>query len=287
MGVQSANCQTFAEFCVARRHRMFPSFVASLCRQVFGGHCSVRCLTILLLSLIGLQSIEMAFAGDCASLTPEQSEFGYKQLDNRCEGFYIPKLRGQLQVVSFTLGEALHVTWNENTRVTLTPIENQILPVHLRAVSLQRNLFYRMDAVLDGTKSLDWPIAHYLFPRNILPGQIGIYGWTGQEYDKVFTPVMVKVQGENSSDDRTPKLKVRTILDLTHFRWTLINSKGSVCHSSSEINTFQFFQGDMSAGKIIAIEIPDSSGNETPDCMEIQYRPNNKRWISEIIKIRL
>jgi hypothetical protein len=222
----------------------------------------------------------------CAALTPEQSELGYRQLGNRCEGFYLPRLSGQLQVVSFTPSGDLSFTWRETTRLTVTPLKTFDAALNIRAVSLEPNVFYRMDAVIPGTGSLNWPISPYLYRRPIRPAQLGVYGWTGSEDDKIFVPTVLREQDNAHPVVSMLTLKIRTVLPLTHFRWALVNPRRGVCHSQPGVDTFLYLPGPMGAGTIIPVDLPLPQSPAQERCLEIQYRPDGRRWESEILKIR-
>ena len=246
---------------------------------------TLKFLIVLLLS--SFYNLSFGQESNCASLIPEDSNFGYKQHSNRCEGFYNPQLSGNLQVVSFIMGGEVKFTWDEKTLLAVSRIDKSEFPINIRAVSLQRNVFYRMDAVLAGDDSLDWPIAPYIYHRNIKPDQLGVYGWSGEEYDKVSSPVIVKQKDGTVSHEQILILKICTVLDLTHFRWNLMHLSGPICGTDAAIDQFQTFEGDMTAGSIIEINFPDMDEDEGTFCLEIQYRPENKRWRSEILKIRM
>lgn len=174
--------------------------------------------SLLTLSLaLGLSTSTLVVRADdttCAALAPERSELGYRQLANRCEGFYLPQLSGTLRVVSFTVSDALAFTWNQGTVLRVTSVTPADQPLHLRAVSLRPNVFYRMDAVVTGHASLSWPISPYLYQRNIQPDQIGIYGWVGDEREKKFLPVVVTEEGTGRAATSTLTLKLQTVLGL-------------------------------------------------------------------------
>lgn len=247
---------------------------------------------LLCLFALGIQSQEspaqtVVSDSDCATLKPEQSALGYRRVRNRCEGFYLPSLSARLQVVSFITASGIEFTWAEDTQLTVAPVKATSGPLHVRAVSLQRNVFYRMDAVLEPAAALIWPIRPFVFPREIRPDQLGVYGWTGDEYDKTFVPVSVRDENSNDRPPGSLTLKIRTVLDLTHFRWALVEPANDVCHARPGVDAFRYYEGGMSAGAIIDLEIPGAIANTGDACLEIQYRPNNQRWMAEKIKIRI
>jgi hypothetical protein len=142
-----------------------------------------------------------------------------------------------------------------------------------------------MDSVIDINNSLNWPIGPYVYRRNIGPDQLGIYGWTGEEYDKVFSPVLVRQTDSHSAIENFGVLKIRTVLDLTHFRWSMFPPDESICHFEPELAKFQMFDGDMTAGSVIEIEVPYREERSQFRCLELQYRPDNRRWKSEILRL--
>ena len=247
---------------------------------------------LLSLFALGIQSLDspaqsVVSDSDCATLKPEQSALGYRRVRNRCEGFYLPSLSARLQVVSFIPGSRIEFSWAEDTQLIVTPVKATSEPLHVRAVSLQRNVFYRMDAVLEPGAALSWPIRPFVFPREIRPDQLGVYGWAGDEYDKTFLPVRVREENSNDQLPGSLRLKIRTVLDLTHFRWALVEPANDVCHAQPGVDAFRYYEGDMNAGAIIDLEIPGVIANTGDSCLEIQYRPNNQRWMAEKIKIRI
>ena len=222
----------------------------------------------------------------CAALTPERSELGYRRLANRCEGFYLPQLSGSLRVVSFTLNNALDFTWDRGTSLKVTAARPADHRLNLRAVSLRPDVFYRMDAAMHGSASLSWPISPYLYQRNIRPDQIGVYGWIGDERDKTFLPVVVAEEGGGRPDTSTLTIKLQTVLELTHFRWTLLDAARAVCQSRPGVDTFVDYRADMRANAIISLGLPAPQSVAAERCLEIQYRPSDRRWMSETFKLR-
>jgi hypothetical protein len=246
-------------------------------------------MSMLRLPLLLILSKCIIFIGysqdNCATITPEQSVFGYKRLTNRCEGFYNPRLSGSLQVVSFIKGGNVQFVWNEKAELVVHRADNLQSSIHIRAVSLPTNTFYQMDALLDKNHSLEWPVKPYIYPRGIKPDQLGVYGWSGNEDEKIFSPVSVIEKGSTAPNNQTVVMKIRTVLDLSNFRWNLARANGPMCEPA--VGTFQVFEGDMTAGTIIEIKIPQLAATEISLCLEIQYRPENKRWQSEILKIKM
>ena len=255
-----------------------------------GGGLAPTCvpgMTLRALLPIVLLAAPVASAEDCAPLSPEQSEYGYRQLEDRCEGFYRPKLRGFLQVVSFMTASSLaDVSWDQDTRLLVASADRSGPEANIRAVTLPRDVFYQMDATLEVGGVLEWPIAPFLLPRGVGPEQLGIYGWTGSEEEKTFVPVNVGALGPNEPSDQAVELMLRSEVNLTHFRWSLLQSTPPSCQATPGLDVFESVDSDLGAGSIISITLPQSGPAQTR-CLEIQYRPENRRWKSHMIRIRL
>ena len=225
--------------------------------------------------------------GNCFDLTPENSEFGYKQLPGRCEGFIIPKYAGILQIVSFTKGR-LQYELTENTLLSVRPAVSKKSDVNVRAVSLSQNVHYQMDAILIGGQALQWPVAPYLYQRKIGAKDLGIYAWTGAESNKAFAPVIV----ESSPKMATPidslfRLALISVSDLTHFRWRFVSYDTSGCRLEDPITDMQYDDGDKPEGTVMEIVSPLFSKIKRTFCVEIRYRADSGSWLSEKLILNL
>ena len=129
------------------------------------------------------------------SLAPSTNHpFGYAEHGDRCEGVYIQAVGGtMLALRSFTAAfNALDPTSAEPL-VIEWPAPPGTRDVYLRALSMQRRLFYRMDTgVRTGSTGYRWP-TNVLAAVNLKRADIGLLGWTrlavgGAEQD-VFLPL--------------------------------------------------------------------------------------------------
>jgi hypothetical protein len=103
----------------------------------------------------------------------------YQQRDSsRCEGVYGQQpVSGDIigEIASFTLGKPLYQL--DPKPLTLEWPAGVEGPVHLRAVALEEDIFYQMDAVPPvGTSSFDWP-SDLLVHRGIEPHELGVRAW--------------------------------------------------------------------------------------------------------------
>lgn len=133
---------------------------------------------------------------DPSLVQPPDNPLGYRLRGNRCEGVYVKEVAGLsgLVVASFTEGpysleipstKAVNVTWK-------SPGDS---PIRLRAISLRRRLYYRMDtAQPSGSRSFQWP-ADLLASLQMTGPDLGIVGWTmhaiGRQMTEVYVPLQV------------------------------------------------------------------------------------------------
>jgi len=131
------------------------------------------------------------------------SEVGYASRGDRCEGLYVQEVSGPtLEVVSlteesfkayqFTKGNPLILKW--------PALGNGL--VQLRATSVKRKLYYRMDTLHVQKPSV------YVWPSDILSrlelrrAEIGVLGWTeellGQTKWKIYLPLRIAPQEPSS-----------------------------------------------------------------------------------------
>jgi hypothetical protein len=167
-----------------------------------------------------------AIAADCDPSLPQvNTPLGYRDRGDRCEGVYIKEVSSTaLTVASFTevfepydlkSSEPLHVEWDR------PPGKSNI---HLRAQSLRRRLYYRMDAVEPPEKTpFNWPL-NVLASVNIPHGDLGLVGLTNYSWGKlerdVYLPLRISQAGKPSKTG-SYKLVVVPGVELTEVFVTL------------------------------------------------------------------
>ena len=158
-------------------------------------------LVIIFLSGIGNHVLAQS---RCDPSLPQIADnpLSYHDLGDRCEGIYIERVGGTtLRLVSLmeffdtydpASGKALHIRWNK-------PPGNAI--VRLRAQSMKRKLYYRMDTycVHDST-AFSWP-TNVLASLKILKNDIGIAASTSYQLGKNEHDVYLPVRISQKSND--------------------------------------------------------------------------------------
>jgi hypothetical protein len=184
------------------------------------------CLSLL---LFAVHVLPMCAAGPCdpGLIQDKSNPYGYRLRGDRCEGIYIQEVSGApLTVTSWTesfeeynpsSGAALLVEWEAPSGKL----------VHLRAQSMRRRLYFRMDASPGGA-SFSWP-PDLLAAINIPRAELGITGScqgsvSGQERE-ILLPVRIG-QKEKPKSSNAYRLVVIPGVELKEMFVTLAAADG-------------------------------------------------------------
>ncbi|HZO99840.1 MAG TPA: hypothetical protein VFD30_06085 [Terriglobia bacterium] len=163
-------------------------------------------------ALIFAAALAAGEAGPCDPhlLQPAGNPYGYRLRGDRCEGLYVQEVSGAPLVIAswtasfsdFDLGSKrpLRIDWDGPRGSN---------DVRLRAQSLRRRLYYRMDATRSGgSKSFSWPsdlLAALQIPRKDV-GVVGITrGLAGETEQDIYLPLRI---GEGGGTARTESYRL-------------------------------------------------------------------------------
>lgn len=134
-------------------------------------------------------------------------EIGYTNRGDRCEGLYAQDVSGGvLDIVSLTEQFHDHTFGRENVLLLEWPPAGNV-PVRVRASSLKRRLYYRMDSLRpSGASSFNWP-TEILSRLELSRSQIGLLAWAesppGTNRHPIYLPIRDKPRGSPDSSERT------------------------------------------------------------------------------------
>jgi len=180
------------------------------------------CLLLVLLPFVlraHLHAQATVVNSPCAAglLKPATDPLAYQLRGERCEGIYIREVAGTggFSVAAFVVG-GLPATIEPGNALSIEWPAGLDAPVVLRAVSLRRNLYYRMDARRPaGSIRFDWP-SDVLRKLGLETREVGIVAWTekrlGESVQDVYVPV--RFGGANSKDQAAYVLQVLSGSDL-------------------------------------------------------------------------
>jgi hypothetical protein len=136
--------------------------------------------------------------------------------------------------------------------------------------------YYRMDAVLPEDGPLIWPVRDVLGPAGLAAEQIGVFGWSGSEIEKVFVPVRLRAAGpaESERGERppAPELLVRLANDAEKVLWRYKEAE-----KTSE--WMAAAQGEVAAGRTVGLALPPGPATRLQIDV-IAKRPDDDEWSS-------
>jgi hypothetical protein len=218
-------------------------------------------------------------------LRPEpRSGFGYtiREPDVRCEGLYESSVRAPgLEVVSFLYERPRFDPSEHDSVQVIAPEISELVtePVRVRAVALPLKTYYRMDAVLPDEGPLIWPVRDVLGPAGLAAEQIGVFGWSGSEIDKVFVPVRLVAADDLAPEAEpggqrppAPELLVRLANDAEKVLWRYKEAQ-----KTSE--WMAAAQGEVAAGRTVGLALPPGPATRLQIDV-IAKRPDDDEWSS-------
>lgn len=125
--------------------------------------------------------------------------------------------------------------------------------IHIRAMALPLKTYYRMDATLDESRQIEWPVGEVLFPLGLHQASIGAFGWIETDRSRLFLPLRVTPKGSPSSSSREPvEIGVRTTTTLDRLLWRVAEES-----QAAQPGRWEPLKGDFSAGKTVTISLPE------------------------------
>ncbi|SRR6266851_5938807 len=213
------------------------------------------------LGLVCLVTLACASAGSAEppcdpALRPVQGEAGYTPRRNRCEGLYVSPISAPgLELVSLLRGKIRYDLHPQARLIVQAPSSpsSGSRGIHIRAMALPLKTYYRMDATLDDTRQIEWPVGEVLFPLGLHQASIGAFGWVETDRSSLFLPLRVTPKGSSSSSGREPiEIGVRTTTTLDRLLWRVAEES-----PSAQPGRWEPVKGDFSAGKTITISLPE------------------------------
>ena len=219
-------------------------------------------------------------------LRPEPSSgFGYalREADVRCEGLYESSVRAPgLEVVSFLYERLRFELGDQRTMKVVAPDSSGLLaePVKVRAVALPLKTYYRMDAVIPESGALVWPVDEVLGPARFSAEQIGVFGWIGDEADRVLVPLRVLAADDaqagalepGGGPGAPPDLLVRLANDAETVLWRYREGQETSAWLSGA-------DGAVAAGRTVRLSLPPGP----PAQLRVEVmakRPDSDEWSS-------
>ena len=130
---------------------------------------------------------------DPALLAASDRPYSYRLRGDRCEGLYVEKVASTTLLVA-SLAETFaddEAGWDDTLHITWATAAERL---NLRAYSLRRRLYYRMDTVRSGPAGLyEWP-TDVLRTLGIRRHDVGLVAWADREVRGIRRQVYVPVR---------------------------------------------------------------------------------------------
>ena len=195
---------------------------------------------------------------------------------NRCEGFYSSLVSVQvIDVVGVIKGDFYFETKKDEIVELSSPVVSH-QPIYIRAVGIPLKTYYRMDAYLDAGQTLAWPMGDVVNLKKLLSEHICVFGWTGNEMDKIYIPVAAASKLAPVTNDGKIRLYLRTSVDVKNVKWRAALTCGSLREAAWQDTPKSSYR----AGKPIRIILPAEGVEEL--CVEVAAQnQNTAAWLKK------
>lgn len=164
----------------------------------------------------------------CGDLAGTDPQYGYQARGNRCEGFYkgnVTEVVPYLELVQciqapfdylFSPEEVIYV----NTPIVVGP------NISLLGMGINPSTFYRMNAELEGSNPLNWPLGEVLFANNLEPADVGLLGYYYRRGQVHFVPLQVRSKLRNTATRPSAKahLSFRPSVKVDEFYYRVLQN---------------------------------------------------------------
>lgn len=224
----------------------------------------------------------------CEELEPENSIYGYRERDGRCEGFYNANVSGfTIQVVSLTRGEISYASnSNERLQIAAEPLAN-FQTIAVRGVNFSMNRNYRLDLNLEKGAVAEIPVKEVLQPNKISSQNLGLFGFVEKSGHRYYVPVIPM-----SALSKKVKVKDRLILqlissvDVKSVTWRYAVAENDRCGRYSKVIAFP--NDTYPRNFPIGLELPDISLQATDEvslCIQINMQSTSGQEFNENIRL--
>jgi hypothetical protein len=244
-------------------------------------------LRILWILTVFLLSCNVTAWAQCDDLEPENSIYGYRERDGRCEGFYNATVSGfTIQVVSLTRGLISYaLNSNERLQIASEPLaEFQSIAVRGINFSMDRN--YRLDLNLETGTVAEIPVKEVLQPNMISPKNLGIFGFVEKGGYRYYVPV-VPTSGLSKKVKVKDKLNLQLIssVDVQSVTWRYAIAENDRCGRYTEIMMLP--DGNYPRNIPIELELPVfmEVTDEVSLCVQINIQAMNGQEFNENVRL--
>lgn len=235
-----------------------------------------------------LLSCNVSAKAQCDDLEPENSVYGYRERDGRCEGFYNANVSGfTIQVVSLTRGSISYaLNSNEHLQIAAEPLAD-FQSIAVRGVNFSMNRNYRLDLNLETGAVAEIPVKEVLQPNRISPKNLGIFGFVEKGGYRYYVPV-VPTSALSKKVKVKDKLNLHLIssVDVQSVTWRYAIAENDRCGRYSQVNTFA--NDNYPRNSPIELELPAvflEMPNEVSLCVQINIQARSGQEFNENVRL--
>ena len=225
----------------------------------------------------------------CDDLQPEDSKFGYRERNGRCEGFYVANVSGLgIELVSFTYGKISYASnSNEKLKVSTNPLKD-FSHISIRGANFSMDRNYRLDLEMRPGSQATVPIAEVIEPNQISSAKLGLYGFVEKDGFKYFVPVIpISVLSGRGLEQSKLLLSLASNVDVKSMVWSYAGSQFDRCGKYSDPIQLTPTSA-IPRNTPITLEIPDEVINATEKtilCIQVTVEGTNGMVFHDNIRL--
>lgn len=234
---------------------------------------SIFSITLILFSQFG-------FTQECdTTLKPKKdSIYGYKERENRCEGFYISDVAiADIDVVSVLQGKLFYdLDKEESVEISSLIVKDKTIYIKAQAIPLK--IYYRMDAKLPPNSTLEWPINDVILPNNLSNRTIGLLGWYMSNGKQIYVPLKTKAEISSLKNDDVIRIIFRSTVDVEqiHHAWISYETQKSTGWQKNLMSTCR-------AGMPIVINLKHEAKGRQLLLIAAKVMNEEDKWVKKTI----
>ena len=190
-----------------------------------------------------------------------------------CDGSLPYLNRGELQVVSFTLGQVIFSpTQNE---LLLTRADGGAEQLHITGLDKRAGASYRLDGVVPNS-GLHVDLNAAIRPKGIQSADLGFLAWTGSDADRVLTPI-------EAGAPQNPTIPAILVLRTPN---PVIQATMQTCEVGGACDASKPIGDNLPEGSLIEVTLPRAGAVQDLEVKVTALGPG--RSISgQVVKIRI
>ena len=131
---------------------------------------------------------------------------------------------------------------------------------------------------------MTWPVKDVIFPAQLRPYQIGLYGWLDAKgaSETMYVPLSAVAARGGAAADQHIRVTLRAATDVTAVQWRVAPIVKGVCAGMPKGYT-PLTPSDYYSGQAMTILLPDHLRGEI--CLEVAAQAGGERWLKRLLHL--